>query len=81
MDSGEEVAEDSAEEGAEGGRNKGESDDDEDENAGIDGSGSDRSEDSAAEDDQQATEATCFSPDEGLGASIDNGNDIERIEV
>ena len=51
MDSGEEGAEDSAEEGAEGGRNKGESDDDEDENTGIDGSGSDRSEDSAAEDD------------------------------
>jgi hypothetical protein len=62
VDSGEEGAEDSAEEGAEGGRNKGESDDAEDKNAGIDGSGSDRSEDSVI-------------------ISIDNGNDIERIEV
>jgi hypothetical protein len=46
-----------------------------------DDDGSDSDEDSAAEDDQQATEKTYFAPEEGLGASYDDGNDIERAEV
>ncbi len=65
--------------GAERGR-EGESDDDEDENTGFDGGDSDGGEDSAEENDQQATVRTYFRPKDGLGENIDDGDDGNDVD-
>ena len=74
---GEEEVDNSGEKGAEEYRNDSESDG-EDKNTPLVSSDSD--EDNTG-DDQQATEATYFFPEEDLGPTIDNGNDMEVIEV
>ena len=74
---GEEEVDNSGEKGAEEYRNDSESDG-EDENTPLVSSDSDEDN---TRDDQQATEATYFFPEEDLGPTIDNGNDMEVIEV
>ncbi|KAM3568139.1 hypothetical protein VYU27_009736 [Nannochloropsis oceanica] len=74
---GEEEVNNSGEKGAEENRNDSESDG-EDENTPLVSSDSDKDN---TRDHQQATEATFFFPEEDLGPTIDNGNDMEVIEV